>query len=96
MSNLFENAVCGTKYELRNGGLAFYINHTEGSFSHSASHLLAYNGHIFEYSSDGGLLYQKEVHIDYLHEMEYPGFFKYGEFDVVKRVESNKMVKIKS
>lgn len=84
---LFENAVCGTKYTLRNGDSAFYVNHTNHSFSHSASHLLAYNGHIFEYNDDGMLLYQDEVHIDYLPEMKYPGYFKYSAFDIVERID---------
>lgn len=86
MSNLFENAVCSTKYELKNGGFAFYINRTSGSFSHSAGHLLAYNGHIYEYNNDGLRQSTEEVHIDYLPETN-PDFFGYGKYDIIKRID---------
>lgn len=84
--NFFDNAICGTKFKLRNGGFAFYVNRTLSSFSHSGSYLLAHNGDLFEYDSLGRLMFNESVNIDYLPTKELDPFQR-NMYDIIERID---------
>lgn len=88
VSSLFNNAICGTKYQLKNGEYAFFINTTTHTMSHTGGYLLAYNGHLYEYDSTGKLMYFEEVHVDYLAELQNADIMRrYSDLQIDKRID---------